>query len=260
MVTRIEFIKKPRLDKPICFVGLPGIGLVGKIAVDYMLKQLKAEKIANVYSDSFPPSVTTFDGLLGLIRDELYIVKSKKRDFVFLAGPVQPALDIRAPTGSEHYEFAEAIVEALKHLKVKEVYTLAGINVGDKRIKEEPGIIIAATDNNIIKEFQRLGCIPSSGEGLISGAAGLIVGIARKHGFKGACLMGETNSKLIYGDHGAAKKIIELLSKKFGFKLNMKNIEIESQNIQKAFTHLLKQLEEKKPATEKHFEGLSYVR
>jgi uncharacterized protein (TIGR00162 family) len=241
MVSTIEFLGKPKIDKAILIVGLPGIGLVGKIAVDYMLKQFKAKKIANIYSDAFPPSVTSFDGIAELIKDEIYLFEFKGKKFLFLAGPVQPALDLHSGIGKEHYEFAEAIINAAKHLKVKEIYTLAGINIGDKRLKQEPNIVVCATDTKTLKEFQKLGCTPTKGEGLISGAAGLLIGLAKKNAIKGACLMGETNAKLIYGDHGAAKKLIELLSKKYGFKLNMKGIETESKNIQKAFTHLLNQ-------------------
>jgi len=55
MVTKIVLLSEKKLKKPIMFVGLPGIGLVGKICVDYFLKQFKTEKIGEIYSDSFPP-------------------------------------------------------------------------------------------------------------------------------------------------------------------------------------------------------------
>ena len=259
MVTEVKFLKKGKFKNAVLFTGLPGIGLVGKICVDYLLKQIKTEKIAEITSDSFPPSVHTINGQIELIKDEIYRYSFNGRDFLFLVGPVQPSLDIRASSMEEHYEFAKAIINSLKDSGVKEVYTLAGINIGEKRMLSEPRIVVAGTDKKIIEEWKKHGAINDRPEGLISGAAGLILGIAKEKGLQGACLMGETNARLIYGDHGAAKKLLELLVGKYGFKVDMSKIEKESKDIEKAFTQLSKQLEEQegdKPSAG----GLSYVR
>lgn len=258
MGTEIVFLKKPKLKNAVLFTGLPGVGLVGKIAVDYLLKEFNAEKIAEIYSDSFPPSAHTVEGIIELISDALYLYEFNGRHFLFLAGPVQPSLNLAFGTGKEHYEFASKIVEVCEKLKVKEIYTLAGINVGDKRMEEEPEIIAAVTDNKLVKEWK--GVKVNKKGGLISGAAGLIPGLAREKGIKGACLMGETNARLIYGDHGAAKKLIELLVKKYGFKVDMKGIKKEAKHIEEAFSQLSKQLEERREDEHPPKTGLSYVR
>ncbi len=258
MATHIAFAKKEKLSNPVLFVGLPGIGLVGKICVDYFLKQFKTGLLAEIYSDSFPPAVHTKQGEIELIKDQLFSFKHGKRHVLFLAGPVQPSLDFRAGSGEQHYDFAETIIQAVKKLGVKQVFTLAGINIGDKRMGKQPNVVVAATNKKILEEFKKLGAKSDQQEGLISGAAGLLLGIAQQHGLEGACLMGETNAKLVYGDHGAAKKLIELLVKKFGFKVNMQGIEREAKNIEAAFEKLARQfeeVEEKMPA-----DGPSYVR
>ncbi|MCD6247254.1 MAG: PAC2 family protein [Candidatus Diapherotrites archaeon] len=261
MQTTVEFVwKKKKLNKPILFTGLPGIGLVGKIAVDYMLKQFKAKKIANVYSDSFPPSVYIENGVLELIRDELLLYRFKNRDFLFLAGPVQPALDVRFSSLRDHYEFAETIVKTAKALGVKEIYTLAGINIGEARMHRNPNVVIAATDKKILEEFKELGAKINVRGGLISGAAGLILGVGKKHGIKGACLMGETSDKLIYGDHGAAKRLLEILVKRYGFKINMQAIAKEARNIDRAFKQIVAELSARREEIPQLEESPTYVR
>jgi len=261
LVTKINLLKKKKLNNAVLFTGLPGIGLVGKIAVDYMLKQLKAEKIGEVSSDSFPPSVHTKNSLIELIKDELYHYSYKGKHYLFLAGPVQPSLDVRFGLAHEHYEFAREIVEAVKKMGVKEIFTLAGINVGEKRMNQEPRVVAAATNKKLLADFKKLGAIEGQEEGLISGAAGLILGMALEEGIQGVCLMGETNARLIYGDHSSAKKIIELLTKKFDFKINMDEIGKESKDIEKAFQQLSKQFrEEQKTLEEVPDTGLTYVR
>lgn len=244
MATKIVFLKKQKFSNAILFTGLPGIGLVGKICVDYLLKQFKSEKLAEIISDTFPPSVHTKEAILELIKDEFFYFNFKGQDFLFLAGPVQPSLDFRFGSAKEHYEFAEKIVEAAQAFGVKQIITLAGINIGDKRLETPPNVIVAATSQKTLKEFSDIGAIADKKEGLISGAAGLVLGIAKSYGIEGACLMGETNARLIYGDHGAAKKIIELIVKKYGFKVGMQSIEKEAKSIEQAFKQLAKQFEE----------------
>ena len=110
MPTKILLRKKVTLDKGVLLVGLPGIGLVGKIAVDYLLKELKPTKVGEIYSDSFPPSVHTKNSKIHLIKNELFHLNYKKQDFFILAGPVQPTLDFKVGSAKEHYEFSETLV------------------------------------------------------------------------------------------------------------------------------------------------------
>jgi len=263
MVTTMRIIKNKKLKNPILFTGLPGIGLVGKLVVDYLLKELKAERIAEVYSDAFPPAVHTHNSLVELIKDDFFYVKFKNRDYLFLAGPVQPALDMRYSKSEEHYEFSQQLVSFAEQFGVKQIFTLAGINIGEARLTREPRVIVCANSKTLVDSFVKSGCHPSGQDGLISGAAGLVLGLAKAKGIEGACLMGETNANLVYGDHGAAKKVLELLVKKFGFSVKMQAIEKESKNIEKAFNQLSKEIE----AQQKELQdddtppsGLTYVR
>jgi uncharacterized protein (TIGR00162 family) len=259
MPTKILVLKKLQLKDAVLIVGLPGIGLVGKIAVDYLLKQFKTEKVAEVLSDSFPPSVHTKDSKVFLIKDEIFHFNFKGRDFVFLSGPVQPTLDFKVGSSHEHYEFSETLVSFFKNIGVTEMVTLAGLNVGENRLNKKPEVIVAGSSDEVISAWKKVGAKEDKKEGLISGAAGLFVGIGMLHGIRGACLMGETNPQLIYGDHGSAKQVIETISKKFGFKVKMSTIEKDAKQIEKAFkelaTHLEPQLEEDKLGG-----NLTYVR
>lgn len=258
MPTKILLTKKISLKNGVLLVGLPGIGLVGKIVVDYLLKELKPVKIAEILSDSFPPCVHTKNSRIRLIKNEIYHLNYKKKDFLIVAGPIQPTLDFKIGSSHEHYEFSETLVNFFKSVGITEIITLAGINIGEKRLNQKPGVIIAGTDDEIINYWVGLGAKQDKKEGLISGVAGLMIGLGQLHNIKGACLMGETNAQLIYGDHGSAKRVLEVLSKKFNFKINMKTIEKDSKEIEKAFKELtqhLEAIEEEKPN-----EKLPYVR
>jgi hypothetical protein len=259
MPTKIFVLKKISIKDATVLVGLPGIGLVGKIAVDYLLKQFKPEKIAEVYSDSFPPSVHTRDSKIMMIKDEIFYMKKGKKDFLFFVGPVQPSLDFKAGSSREHYEFAETMVNFFKSLNVTEITTLAGVNVAEERLNRKPDVIVAASDEKTIESWVKAGAKKDKKEGLIAGAAGLLIGLSKLRSIQGACLMGETNSQLIYGDQGSAKKVIEVIAKKYGFKINMKSIEKETKEIEKQFNELNKQLDAIEDETTPK-DGLNYVR
>jgi len=256
--TKVLVIKRLRLKDATVLVGLPGIGLVGKIAVDYLLKQFKPAKVAEILSDSFPPSVHTKNSKVLLIKNELYHMKKGKKDFLLFSGPVQPSLEFKAGSSHEHYEFAEAMVNYFKSIGVTEIITLAGVNVGQARMSRKPGVIVAGSDDKMLKEWVKAGAKKDKKEGLIAGAAGLLVGLGKLHRLSGACLMGETNSQLVYGDQGSAKSVIEVLAKKYRFNVNMKSIEKETKEIESAFNELNKQLESIEEDAPKG--GLNYVR
>ncbi|MFH0714950.1 MAG: PAC2 family protein [Candidatus Diapherotrites archaeon] len=257
-MTAIKILSKKKCKNAVLFSGLPGIGLVGKIAIDHLVSQLKAEKVAEVWSDSFPPSVRSQNSIVELIKDEIFYAKVNKRNCFFLAGPVQPALDFQSPFGAEHYEFAASIVSFCKQAGISELYCLAGIDVRNKRLEKEPSIVIAATSKKFLDSFKgQKNVVFNSEEGLISGAAGMILGIGKENGLQGACLMGETNAQLFYGDHGAAKKLLELLVQRFKFKVSLDAVEKEAKKVQQAFENLNKQL---KSQQELDNEKPSYVR
>src|SRR3989338_3780202 len=89
--SRIEVKEKPKLKAPILVVGLPGIGLVSKLAADNMVKSLKAKRFATLYSPHFPNQVLALkNGRLRLFSMKFFAAKVGKRDVVILKGDLQP--------------------------------------------------------------------------------------------------------------------------------------------------------------------------
>ncbi|MDD3178609.1 MAG: PAC2 family protein [Candidatus ainarchaeum sp.] len=263
MATNIDLILKPKkLKKPIVFVGLPGIGLVGKISVDYLSKELspKPKLFANIYSDKFPQAIHTKNSIFELIHDEIYIYSTKTQDYLFLVGPVQPALG-NILNSSDHYEFSQKLADFFKKQGVKEIYTFAGLNVGDKRIKNKPKVLAVCSDENtknllIKKNIKNLFFEKDNKDTLISGVAGLLPGIAyTQYKISSVCFMGETNGKLTFGDHGSAKELLEIISKLFKFKLDLKKIDKNSKKIEESFNEITKNIKllEKKEDTPSNY-------
>src|SRR3989338_9172477 len=85
--------KKPKLRNPILIEGLPGIGNVGNVAVDFLIDELKAKKLYEITSHTFTHSVfVNEDNLVELPMIDIYYRKfnGKKNDLILLGGDVQP--------------------------------------------------------------------------------------------------------------------------------------------------------------------------
>jgi uncharacterized protein (TIGR00162 family) len=69
--------KTPSLNSPYLICGFPGTGLVGKLAVDYLIKELGAIHMADVFSSYFSPQVVIqADGTTSIVKNSLYYVKN----------------------------------------------------------------------------------------------------------------------------------------------------------------------------------------
>ena len=69
--------KTPSLNSPYLICGFPGTGLVGKLAVDYLIKELDAIHMADLFSCYFSPQVVIqSDGTTNIVKNSLYYVKA----------------------------------------------------------------------------------------------------------------------------------------------------------------------------------------
>ena len=144
--TKIFMDKKPKLKNPICLVGLPGIGNIGRIAIGYMVHILKAKKFAELYSPYFFPFVMVHNNTIHTLRNEFYFFKGKEHDVILLIGDCQTY----DPKG--HYEVAGHILEFLKGFGCKTIITVGGFGTG--KVSEKLNVYGATTDTEMIKELK----------------------------------------------------------------------------------------------------------
>ena len=124
----------PKLNKPLLIEGLPGIGNVGKVAVDFLVEELKAKKLYSFFSHKFPHSVFVgMDNLVEMPKIEMYYkqgVGKQTRDLLLLVGDIQPIDE------ESCYTFSDEILTLAKHYQVSEIITTGGI--GLQHVPENP--------------------------------------------------------------------------------------------------------------------------
>lgn len=240
METTIITSKKISPKKPILLVGLPGIGNVGTIVAQHIIKEFKAERFATLYSPYLPYKVMMEkDGGLSLVNNRFYYIKARKgmkNDVIILTGDDQPL------TTEGQYEVNSKILDFfVDKLKGTFVYTIGGYRGAGAQgapNTKTPRVFANATDKKTISAFKSQKIIFGESTGIIWGSAGMIIAFAQIREIPGICLMGESGSIDI--DPAAAKSVLEVLSKKLGLPINMKDIDSMIADVAKA----LKKIEE----------------
>jgi hypothetical protein len=233
--TTIVVDKKPKLKNPICLVGLPGIGNIGRIAIGYAIHQLKAKKFAELYSPYFFPFVMIHNDQIHTLRNEFYYYKNPKgRDLIMLIGDCQTY----DPKG--HYEVVGKILEFVKSLGCKQIITVGGFGTG--KVSETPKVYGVVSDPEMVKDYKKFGVTFDIGGqiGTIVGASGLLIGLGKLYDIKGLVLLGETTGFPIITDPTAAESVLNVIQKILNIKIDLTKIEEKV----KAMHDFIKKLEE----------------
>lgn len=192
--------------------GLPGVGHVGKLVVDHLVRSLNAVKVAEITSTHFPPQMyLDEDGVMRFPRNEIFFAEATedRPAMLFLAGDCQSV----GPQG--HYVLAEAYIKVFSLLGVRRVYTLGGYGIG--RLVDTPRVLSGLSHASLKDEVEKAGAIVNGVEpvGGIIGAAGLMITFGRLSGMTGVALLGETSGYLV--DPVSSNAVLDVLEKLIGF-------------------------------------------
>jgi len=243
------------LKNPILIEGLPGLGMVGKIAVKYLIKQLKARKFAELYSPHFAYYVLVDSkGSISLLKNEFYYWRNEngENDLILLTG------DSQAQTVEGQYEVADAILEFARKKNAKIIITVGGYR---RDVTGTPQVFASATSPEVLKKALDAGSISSPPGSPIVGAAGVLLGLAKFKQIDGICLLGETPGYM--PDPKAAKSVLTVIMRMLGLKLDLTDLDREIYKIAQVEEEL-RRIEEQRKAAEREVwreekEKISYI-
>ena len=212
----IKIYKKPRLKNPCLICAWPGMGEVAFKAAMYLVQQLKAEEFAEIIPEPFfyLTGSSIKEGILNLPplpTNKFYYCKSTaaKHDLIIFVSNAQPDLN-------KVEEYCRGILGLAKSYNVKMVAGFAAMPQAIEHT-QQPNVWLVSTSKKINENLKKynFSILP---EGQISGMNGLFLGIAKKEGFDGFCLLGEIplytiqieNPKASYAVLEALSKILEL--------------------------------------------------
>ncbi|MDO8481191.1 MAG: PAC2 family protein [Nanoarchaeota archaeon] len=223
----VKQVKNLALKSSTLLVGLPGIANVGKVAVDFLIDELKAQKCYDFSSDSFPHSVFINEkNLIELPKIELYHARAKDKDFLLLGGDVQP------PDERACYSFCREILEICQKQHCADIITLGGIGLQEP--PEKPKVYISGNTRKSIEAYKEKNIHEElyGVVGPIIGVSGVLLGMAPKE-TRAVCLLAETYGHPLYLGIKGAKELVKVLSKRFGFKVKLEKLEEEIAEMEK---------------------------
>ncbi len=222
--TTIKEKAKVKLENPILVEGLPGLGMVGRIATQFLIKQLKAKKLAELYSPHFPYYVlVNKKGSARLLRGDLFFWKNEaeKNDLILLIG------DSQAQTIEGQYDIASCILDFAQEYGVKTIITIGGY----RKEVEIPKVVAVSTKPELLKKALQAEAVASPAGNPIVGAAGLLLGLARFRKIDALCLLGETRGYL--PDPKAAKSTLDVLQKILEIEVDLSRLDGEIEKSEK---------------------------
>ncbi|MFA5008268.1 MAG: PAC2 family protein [Candidatus Omnitrophota bacterium] len=241
----IKEIATPKLNNPIFIAAWPGMGEVAYRSVLFLREVMGFKMFAKLEADEFfkPAAVVVEKGILNLPSMPagfFYYVKGKKLpDIILFMGEVQPPL--------EHAEkLSSAIITFVKKYKSKFILTFAAKPEAIDH-KAESLVKIVATHEEILKEFDKLGVKPLA-EGQISGLNGLILGVAKNRGLKGACLLGEIPFYTVQIENPkASASILKVINSYLNLNLNLSPLTDRAKFIETEIEKLISYLKGETP-------------
>lgn len=223
----IIFHSEPELHRPDMIVGWPGIGNIGVITVNALRQQIEAEELGEIEPwDFFYPNKVIIQA--GVLQDvefpgsKFYYKKLAERDILLFVGEEQPSGRNRVyAEGGKAYEMANLVLDVAEKFGCRRIYT-SGAAVALTHHSLKSRVWAVATERKLLDEVKGYTntLLMSEVEGRdnlgnITGLNGLLIGVAKKRGFEGVCLMGEIPdylSRVPFPYPRASQSVLEVLA------------------------------------------------
>jgi len=217
------FSKPLPVNDTAVLMGFPGSGLVGTIALQYMVDQLEFELIGTMTSKFFPPLAMMNKGV---INDPVRIYIKNNVAAVVADIPIHPMIC---------YEIADGLLDWLAPFKPKEVLTIAGIITNEP----EKRVFGVATTNDALPRIQEHTLILPIGS--ISGIASSILTECKIRGIPGFGLLGETVNA---PDPRSSAATIEVLNKMYNLDLDVKPLIEQALEIEQSMGKIAEEVQQ----------------
>lgn len=234
----LKITKRPYLKKPYLVVAWPGMGEVAFRAATYLVQELKAQEFATIIPERFfylTGSVVQA-GVLDLQllpQSKFYYWKNKtgKNDLIIFLSNAQPDL-------SKADEYSQEILNLAKKFKVETVVSFASMPQATDHTQDSH-LWFAATSQKIGESLKKFDFSPLP-EGQISGMNGLFLGMAKKFGLQGFCLLGDIPLYTIQIENPkASAAVLEGLGKVLNTAINVGPLKEQAQAMENEINKLL---------------------
>lgn len=194
-MAHVDVLETVELDAPTMVEGLPGVGLVGKIAADHIVEQFEMTHYANVHCSGIP-KVAVYQEDEATLHPPVRLYADPDRGLLVLQSDVPVTPDAAQ-------EFAECVADWFEDDAVFPVY-LSGI--GREKSDAPPAMYGVGVGDGIDRLAAADIDLPSE-SGLVSGPTGALLNDAVEHSRPAAALVVESDPR--FPDPEAARVLIQ---------------------------------------------------
>lgn len=238
---RIKFTRNPKLKSPLFIVAWPGMGEVAFKAAAYLIDKLKAEAFARIPAQDFFYMMESYvrEGIISLPdwpSNKFYFYKGKGAmpDLVVFIADAQPDL-------ARAEDYCQIILEVAKKYKARKVISFAAMPQAIDH-SQPPNVWFTATSDPIKKELMKHN-VQMLNDGHISGLNGLFLGMAKRAGLDGFCLLGEIPLYTIQIENPKASYVVlEALCRITGITLDFSDLREQAAQLDGQINNLLEYL------------------
>ena len=212
----IKIYKRIDVAAPVMIAGWPGMGSVALGVVDYLRKQLKAVRFAEIEVDPIAvlDAVEIEDGIARFPkppRNTFYY--ARKEGLVIFEGEMQLQ-------GQGGISLLNKVLDVAQDLKTTRIYTGAAFPFPISH--KEPSEVYGAVNKDLLRDVIKKQGLKLMEGGHISGLNGLMLGFSEKRNMEAICLLATMPQYAIsLPNPKASYAIIEVLTRMLNFEVSL---------------------------------------
>jgi uncharacterized protein len=234
---KINLFEKLDLSGYTFLEGFPGAGLVGPMAISYIIEKLAMKYVGYVDSDRFPPLIAIHgERPLPAVRVYAY---DKAKVITILAEFAIP-IDLT-------YEMVEQIYGFIKANGISKIVSIGGIPSQQQDLDQQAVFAIASTDA-LKKEAQKAG-LREVGEGVATGINAMLMLKTTMDGVQDISILVPVDPNIL--DPKYAELAILSLNKLINLNVDIKELDKEAKEVEAKIKEVLKKNREIQEAHKK---------
>lgn len=219
------------ISRPILIYGVGGgMGNVAKLVGRKVIKTFKAKLYRTYLIDAFPDVVhSDKNGILRVLKLDLYHFNFKNKDFLVFYGDVQP--NIQPFDVPARFTISKTLLSFLKENNAKLIVSVGGYGVDIE--PESPKLYFAANNRKILEKLKKIlkDDFNSYTNSNIVGLSGLLVSLARFYKIPAYITLAETYPTVNINGYLGAKRILETLNRLYDFNIELKDYEEKGKKV-----------------------------
>lgn len=221
---KIKILKKKSLKGYTMIEGFPGLGLVGPMAISYIIDKLGMEYIGYLESDDFPPLISIHHRIP---MPPIRVYASDKYKIVTIFAEFAMPMELI-------YTLSNSVYDFVKDNGVTRIFSIGGI---PKLESKDSTVFAMASTPELIKSLEKAGLKPVE-EGVATGVSALLLTDSTMDKFPDISILVPITQNIV--DPKYAEQAINSMNTLLHLDIDTKELQKEAQLVESKIQELIK--------------------